>query len=73
MKLRVLRSTAVLAVAVAAFGAPAGAQDSKRPIRLLVPSPPGGPSDFAARLITPKLSEAPGRNLIVEGLRCRRA
>jgi tripartite-type tricarboxylate transporter receptor subunit TctC len=47
--------------------APAAAQDaSKRPIRLLVPSPPGGPSDFAARLIAPKLSEALGRHLIVD-------
>ena len=47
--------------------APAVAQEpSKRPIRLLVPSPPGGPSDFAARLVAPKLSEALGRNLIVD-------
>jgi len=34
---------------------------SKRPVRLLVPSPPGGPSDFAGRLIAPGLSEALGR------------
>lgn len=43
------------------------AQDtSKRPVRLLVPSPPGGPSDFAARLIAPGLSEALGRNIVVD-------
>jgi len=46
---------------------PAVAQDqSKRPLRLLVPSPPGGPSDFAARLIAPKLSEALGQNVVVD-------
>jgi tripartite-type tricarboxylate transporter receptor subunit TctC len=46
---------------------PTTAQElSKRPIRLLVPSPPGGPSDFAARLITSRLSEALGRNVIVD-------
>jgi tripartite-type tricarboxylate transporter receptor subunit TctC len=47
--------------------APGYAQEtSRRPIRLLVPSPAGGPSDFAARLITNKLSEALGRNVIVD-------
>jgi tripartite-type tricarboxylate transporter receptor subunit TctC len=56
------------AFVIAAFAiTTAHAQDgSKRPIRLLVPSPPGGPSDFAARLVTPKLSEALGRTLIVD-------
>ncbi len=39
---------------------------SRRPVRLLVPSPPGGPSDFAARLIAPGLSEALGRNVVVD-------
>src|SRR5215210_4755513 len=51
---------AVLVVSAAAQ------ESSKRPIRLLVPSPAGGPSDFAARLITNKLSEALGRNVIVD-------
>ena len=63
-----LRFRFLCAFAIAAFAiATAYAQDgSKRPIRLLVPSPPGGPSDFAARLVTPKLSEALGRTLIVD-------
>lgn len=45
---------------------PAGADYPQRPIRLLTPSPPGGPSDFAARLIAPKLSEALGQNVVVD-------
>ena len=44
----------------------AAQETSKRPVRLLVPSPPGGPSDFAARLIAPGLSEALGRNIVVD-------
>jgi tripartite-type tricarboxylate transporter receptor subunit TctC len=61
-----MKAVALLCIA-ALTGAPALAQEgSKRPIRLLVPSPAGGPSDFAARLVAPKLSEALGRNLIVD-------
>ena len=45
---------------------PARPDSPQRPIRLLVPSPPGGPSDFAARLIAPKLSEALGQNVVVD-------
>ena len=44
----------------------AHAQESKRPLRLLVPSPPGGPSDFAGRLIAQGLGEALGRNVVVD-------
>jgi len=43
------------------------AQDSsKRPIRILVASPPGGPSDTQIRLLVPKMSEVLGRTLIVD-------
>ena len=37
-----------------------------KPVRLLVPSSPGGPSDFVARMIAPGLSEALGRNVVVD-------
>jgi tripartite-type tricarboxylate transporter receptor subunit TctC len=33
---------------------------------LLIPSPPGGPSDFVGRLIAPKLSELLGQNVVVD-------
>ena len=56
-----------LLLACVFISAPAKPQDaSKRPVRLLVPSPPGGPSDFAGRLIAPGLSEALGRNVVVD-------
>jgi tripartite-type tricarboxylate transporter receptor subunit TctC len=62
-----LRRAVICYLAGAFLCAPLLAQDaSKRPIRLLVPSPPGGPSDFAARLITNRLGEALGRNVIVD-------
>jgi tripartite-type tricarboxylate transporter receptor subunit TctC len=37
-----------------------------KPIRLLVPFPPGGGSDALARIITPKLSERLGQTWVVE-------
>lgn len=39
---------------------------ANKPVRMLVPSPPGGPSDFAGRLIAPGLGEAMGRNIVVD-------
>ena len=65
---RSMKLAASVAVVVLAAGhvLPAPAQETKRPLRLLVPSPPGGPSDFAARLIAPKLSEALGQNVVVD-------
>lgn len=37
-----------------------------RPIRLIVPYPPGGPTDLAARLIAQALGERLGHNVVVE-------
>ena len=39
---------------------------SKRPVRILVGSPPGGPSDIQIRLLLPKLTEVMGQTLIVD-------
>lgn len=37
-----------------------------RPMRVIVPVPPGGPSDTAIRLIAPRLGDALGRPLVVD-------
>src|SRR2546425_8071005 len=46
--------------------AAAWAQSPSRPIRLLVPNPPGGATDTIARVIAPSLGEALRQPVIVE-------
>jgi len=48
------------ATAIAAEGYP------QRPIRLIVPVPPGGASDFTARIVGAKLTDMLGQNLVIE-------
>ena len=42
------------------------AQYPVRPIRMLVPNPPGGATDTLARVIAPKLAEALGQHVVIE-------
>jgi tripartite-type tricarboxylate transporter receptor subunit TctC len=58
------RLAALLALSLAALSA--GAQYPSRPIRLLVPNPPGGATDTLARLVAPKLGEALGQPIVVD-------
>ena len=57
------RATAALALMLAAA---AWGQYPARPIRLLVPNPPGGAADNIARVVAPKLGEALGQPVVVE-------
>jgi tripartite-type tricarboxylate transporter receptor subunit TctC len=60
MKVRFL-AFLLLAVSAAAF-----AQYPSRPITILVPIPPGGAPDIAARVVAQKLSENVGQPVVVE-------
>jgi tripartite-type tricarboxylate transporter receptor subunit TctC len=49
------------------LAAPLHAQNwPARPIRIVVPSPPGGPPDLIARMLTPKLQPVLGQPVVVE-------
>ncbi|MFN2644381.1 MAG: Bug family tripartite tricarboxylate transporter substrate binding protein [Burkholderiales bacterium] len=54
------------ALALALFSLAAQAQFPSRPIKLLVPNPPGGATDTLARVIAPPLGEALGEPVVVE-------
>jgi tripartite-type tricarboxylate transporter receptor subunit TctC len=64
---RLLLSTA-LASALAAFGSAASAQDHypSKPIRLIVPYPPGGTADALPRLISNGMAAQLGQPVIIE-------
>src|ERR1700704_5380208 len=60
---------ALLAATAAGTGAcPAGAQHRypSKPIRLVVPFPPGGGADAVARPLTPLLTETLGQSIVID-------
>ena len=57
----------LLALAATGFAFAASAQQwPQKPIRVIVPYPPGGTSDILARALGPKVSEALGQPVVVE-------
>ncbi|MSQ73847.1 MAG: tripartite tricarboxylate transporter substrate binding protein [Betaproteobacteria bacterium] len=66
--MRLLRTlcTAILAAAVACPCSVAGQEYPAKPIRLIVPFPPGGGTDILARLVGQRLTESLGRTVIVD-------
>src|SRR5262245_29266405 len=56
-----------LAAAVVLAAAAAQSQDyPSRPVRMIVPFGPGGASDFVARIITPKMSDILGQQMVID-------
>jgi len=52
-------------VAAAVLAAPAAAWPDK-PVRFIVPAPPGGTADAAARVVAERISASIGQQVIVE-------
>jgi tripartite-type tricarboxylate transporter receptor subunit TctC len=67
MKFTLSRRGLVAAAALAAFAAPSLAQQwPTKPLRIVVPYPPGGSSDIIARAISDPLGKALGQTVVVE-------
>ncbi len=59
--------TIAIAALACAIASPAHAQNTvKRPIRSIVASPPGGPSDVQMRLLAPQMGESLGQTIVVD-------
>ncbi|MFM1988875.1 MAG: hypothetical protein RJA99_1832 [Pseudomonadota bacterium] len=65
MRRQALKAIAGLALAAAAGGAAAQAWPAK-PIKLLIPFPPGGGTDFVSRAVGQKLAENTGWQVVLE-------
>lgn len=66
---RLAQACMVVAVGIGAFAAPgAQAQASypSRPITMVVPFPPGGPTDLVARVLAQKMTEQMGQQIVVD-------
>jgi tripartite-type tricarboxylate transporter receptor subunit TctC len=61
---------AFFAVACIAFGAPAALAQAypSKPIRVIVPAPPGSAPDFLSRLLAPKLGDMWGQPLVIDNV-----
>lgn len=60
-------ASGALALTAALAAAPVFAQDYPvKPIRWIIPYPPGGATDISARIVAPKMGEALGQQLIIE-------
>ena len=61
------RIKALIAVAALAFAGAAGAQGwPVKPVKFIVPFPPGGATDISARMIGQRLSEMWGQSVVIE-------
>ena len=54
------------AVSASVCAQPVARDYPNKPIRVIVPSPPGGPPDLIMRMLTPKLSASLGQQLVID-------
>lgn len=59
-------AAAALAILVLAGPAPARAAWPERPVTMVVPFPPGGPTDLVARVLAKQLADQTGQTFVVE-------
>ena len=66
---KVLRTALIALGAVVGFAAPLAAQAQgypERPIRFVVPYPPGGGTDVVARIVQPRLQAVLGQSIVID-------
>jgi tripartite-type tricarboxylate transporter receptor subunit TctC len=66
MRVPIVRVAAILPALLAVTGAPAQMAFPTKPIRLIVPYPPGGTTDFVAREVGNKLGEGLGAQVVID-------
>ena len=67
LKITFIALAAALCVVSASVSAQPLPKDyPNKPIRVVVPSPPGGPPDLIMRMIAPKMSMSMGQNLVID-------
>lgn len=64
--MRLLSGFVTLLALLVLVASPAAAQYPNKPIRLVVPFPPGGSSDYAARVVAQPLAQALGQPIVIE-------
>ena len=64
--MNIAKAQCVVAGAMLIAGAAWAQPYPSKPIRLVVPFPPGGPADSVARILAQKLTDALGQNVVVD-------
>ena len=66
MKMFAIIAAALCAVSASSAAQPLPKDYPNKPIRVVVPSPPGGPPDLIIRMLAPRMSASMGQNLVID-------